>query len=226
MAASDQRGPVHIRLRGREPQLQDPGDDGLLRPIEAGARLRVRSDPALPRGEVRQGRRLLPQGVPLARGVPVLAHVADGERAVRWWRLRALLQLRPYQDRVCHRPVHHGDEAAARRAGQAPRSWGPVRLRGAVHHRRHGDLAVDGQPRAGAALQRRRVPAGGGLHARARLGEADRRAPRRQARPDGEPPVRREVGAAARAARSRRLRDQDARQGRGCSIGAGRAALR
>ena len=43
-----------------------------------------------------------------------------GSRAVSRRRLRPLLRLRPDQDRIRHRPLRHGGEAPAGRAGPAP----------------------------------------------------------------------------------------------------------
>src|SRR5712664_790207 len=46
-----------------------------------------------------------------ARRVPVLAVLADGQRALFGRRLWPLLRLRPDQDRIRHRPLRHGGEA-------------------------------------------------------------------------------------------------------------------
>ena len=52
-----------------------------------------------------------------ARRMPVLAVLADGQRALSRRRLRPFLRLCADQDRIRHRPLRHGDEAPARRAG-------------------------------------------------------------------------------------------------------------
>ena len=87
-------------------------------------RVRVRRDPALPRREVR---RVPADGRRRARRMPVLAVLADGQRALPRRRLRPLLCLCADQDRIRHRPLRHGDQAAARRArpaaGREPSIW-------------------------------------------------------------------------------------------------------
>ena len=78
LADQDRRRPVRQRLRRGQPELQDPGADGPQR-ADADPGVRVRRDPAVPRREVRRvpaGRR------PGARRMPVVAVLADGQRAV------------------------------------------------------------------------------------------------------------------------------------------------
>ena len=55
-----------------------------------------------------------------ARGMPVVAVLADGQRAFSRRRLRPLLRLRADQDRIRHRPLRDGGEAPARRARPPP----------------------------------------------------------------------------------------------------------
>ena len=108
---------VRQRLRRRQPQLQDPGAAGLQR-AGAGACVRVGRDSAVPG---RQVRRLLPHRPRAARRVPVVAVLADGQRALPGRRLRPFLRLRAEQDRIRHRPLRDGSEAADGRAGPPPR---------------------------------------------------------------------------------------------------------
>ena len=108
---------VRQRLRRRQSQLEDPGAARPQRP-DAGARVRVRRDPAVPGREVR--RRLPADRRRGARRVPVVAVLADGQRAVPRRRLRPLLRLCAEQDRIRDRPLRDGGEAPARRARPAP----------------------------------------------------------------------------------------------------------
>ncbi|MEI9891906.1 MAG: glutathione S-transferase C-terminal domain-containing protein [Caulobacteraceae bacterium] len=48
-----------------------------------------------------------------------MAVLADGQRALSRRRLRPLLRLRPDQDRICDRPLRHGNQASAGRARPA-----------------------------------------------------------------------------------------------------------
>ena len=121
-----------------------------------------------------------------ARRMPVLAVLADGQRALSRRRLRPFLRLCADQDRICDRPLRHGGQAPARRARPAP---GRERISGRrrLHDRRHRRLALVRRPGEGAAVRRRRVPAGAGLQERPALGRRDRRAPGGAARPHGQP---------------------------------------
>src|SRR5262249_18743461 len=76
-----------------------------------------------------------------ARRVPLLAVLADGQRTVsrRW--LRALLRLCPGEDRIRHRPLRHGNEAAVGRARPTPRGK-PVSCRPGLYDRRHPPVAM------------------------------------------------------------------------------------
>jgi GST-like protein len=58
----------------------------------------------------------LPTERPGARRMPVMAVLADGQRALSRRRLRPFLRLCADQDRIRHRPLRHGGEAPARRA--------------------------------------------------------------------------------------------------------------
>ena len=76
-----------------------------------------------------------------ARRMPVLAVLADGQRALSRRRLRPLLRLCADQDRICDRPLRDGSEAPARRARPAAcrqRISGGRRL----YDRRYRGLAV------------------------------------------------------------------------------------
>ena len=69
----------------------------------------------------------LPDRAGQARRMPVVAVLADGQRALSRRRLRPLLRLCADQDRIRHRPLRHGGEAPARRArpaaGRGRISW-------------------------------------------------------------------------------------------------------
>ena len=137
---------VRQRLRRREPELQDPGADGPQR-ADADPRVRVRRDPALPGREVR---RLPAHRAGGARRVPVVAVLADGRAPYLGGGFGHFYAYAPDQDRIRHRPLRHGGEAAAGRARPAA---GRERVPGrrAVHHRRHGGLALVRRARQGAA---------------------------------------------------------------------------
>ncbi len=127
----------------REPEFENPR---AARPQRAEAipRVRVRRDPVAPRGKVR---RLPAEDATAARGMPVVAVLADGQRAVSRRRLRALLRLCADQDRIRHQPLCDGSEAPHRRARQA--AGGNRISRGRrLHDRRHRELAVVGQSRS------------------------------------------------------------------------------
>jgi glutathione S-transferase len=86
-----------------------------------------------------------------------------------------------------------------RRARPAP-GGKRVHRRAGLHHRRHGGLALVRRPREQLVVQCRRVPAGRHLPQRPPLDRPDPRAPRRAARPDGQPHHGRPLEPAARAA--------------------------
>ena len=83
-----------------------------------------------------------------------------------------------------------------------------------LHDRRYRGVAVVWRARQGAGLRRRRIPVGAGLQERAALDRRDRRASRGEARPHGQPRLRRSGEPAARAPRCKRFRDQDPGQDR------------
>ena len=93
-----------------------------------------------------------------ARRMPVLAVLADGQRALSRRRLRPFLRLCADQDRICDRPLRHGGEAPARRA-RPPPGRERISRRRRLHDRRHGDLALVWRAGEGLALWRGRVPA-------------------------------------------------------------------
>ena len=120
------------------PELQDPGADGPQRPeADPGLRVRLRSCCISPRSSARSCRPRAGR----ARRMPVVAVLADGQRALSRRRLRPFLRLRADEDRICDRPLRDGGEAAARRARPAPRG---KRVSGGrrLHDRRHGGLAL------------------------------------------------------------------------------------
>ena len=117
LADQDRRGDqfgsgfVAINPNSKIPAMVDRSGPKPIRVFESGAILVVS------RGEVR--------GVPADRGgrarrMPVVAVLADGQRALSRRRVRPFLCLRADQDRIRHRPVRDGDEAPARRARPAP----------------------------------------------------------------------------------------------------------
>ena len=53
------------------------------------------------------------------RGMPFLALLADGQRALSWRRLRPFLRVCADEDRICDRSLRDGGEASARRARPA-----------------------------------------------------------------------------------------------------------
>ena len=110
--------PVRQRLRRRQPELEDPG---ARRPQRRRRRCasssRARSCSTWPRSSAPS----CPTERRGARRVPVVALLADGQRAVPRRRLRPLLRLRAEQVRVRHRPLRDGGQAPARRARPPPR---------------------------------------------------------------------------------------------------------
>ena len=157
------------------------------------ARLRVRSDPALPGREVR-GVRAHTKRAERARGVPVVALLADGGRAVPRRRLRPLLRVRAREARVPDQPLRDGGQAPARRARSQPRRP-PLPDRRRVHDRRHGDLALVRRTRAPQPLRGGGVPGGEVVQERGALGAGDPGAP------GGSPRRAREQGVGARSLR-------------------------
>ena len=88
-------------------------------------------------------------------------------------RVRAFLRLRPLQDGVPHRPIHHGGEAPARRPRQAA-GRDPLRGGRCLHHRRHGDLAMVRRAHHRQPLRCRRVPQRTDVHEPLALVRGDR----------------------------------------------------
>src|SRR6185437_12117900 len=160
--------------------------------------------------------------------MPVVAVLADGQRAVPRRRFWSLICLCADQDRICHRSLRHGGEATARRARPAARRQ-RISRRLRLHDRRHGDLAVVWRAGQGSGLRRGRIPFRAGLQARAALDRPDRQAPGREARPHGQPHLRRSRKPAPRAPRRRRFRHpdagQDRRSGQGVIRGEGDTAM-
>mmetsp|Transcript_9934 Transcript_9934/g.32412 ORF Transcript_9934/g.32412 Transcript_9934/m.32412 type:complete len:223 (-) Transcript_9934:329-997(-) len=132
-------GPVRLGLRPGEPELEDPLHARLRRRRRASARLRVRGHAQVLGREVR--RRLRPEGLEGKDRDLQLALLADGHGALRGWRLRPLLLLRPRENPVRHRPLHHGSQTGIRRPRQGTRHQN-VHRRRRIHHRRHGHLAL------------------------------------------------------------------------------------
>ena len=172
---------------GDQSELEDPGAAGPQRP-DADPRVRVRRDPALPRREVR---RLPADRAGGARRVPVVAVLADGQRALPRRRLRPLLRLRADQDRIRDRPLRDGGEAPARRARPPPgreRDTSPATTTRSPTWR-----SGPGTARwcKGRLYERRRVPAGAGLQERACAGPTQiAAAAGGAARPHGQPHLR------------------------------------
>ena len=201
------RRPVRQRLRRDQPELQDPGPDGPQRP-HADPGVRIRRDPAAtwPRSSARSCRRE-PAG---ARRVPVLAVLADGQRALSGRRLRPLLCLCAGEDRIRDRPLRHGGRSASSTCSTG--AWRTTAYLGRrrLHHRRHGDLALVWRRsrRAGST-----TPASSCRCRNTRtssLGRRDCRPAGGEARPHGQPRLRRALASsctnATTPATSRRRR--------------------
>ena len=103
-------GFVAINPNSKIPALLDRSGPKPIRVFETGAILVYLAEKF---GE------FLPTEPGCARRMPVLAVLADGQHALCRRRVRAFLRLCAGEDRIRDRPVRHGDEAAARRAGQA-----------------------------------------------------------------------------------------------------------
>ncbi len=184
-------GFVEVNPNSKIPALMDRSGATPIRVFETGAILLHLAE---------KFGAFMPKDTPRPRRVPVVAVLADGQRALSRRRLRPFLCLRADQDRIRHRPLRDGDQAPARRARPAPRR-GRV-CRGRLHHRRHRDLPV---VRALGARRRhvqqlRRVPVGARIQACPALGGGDRRAAGGEARTHGQPRVRRPVAASSTSA--------------------------
>ena len=147
--------PVRQRLCRRQSELQNSGADGPQR-TDAVPRLRIRGHPAAPGRKVR---RIHSQGSQGTGGMPLLAVLADGQRALSRRRLRPLLCLCADQDRIRHRPFCDGSEAPARRA-RPPSCGEQISCRRRVHDRRYGGVALVRRNVKGASVRRRRIPVG------------------------------------------------------------------
>ena len=90
---------------------------------------------------------------PRTRRVPVLAVLANGQRALSGRRVRPLLRLCADQDRIRHRSVRDGNEAPARRARPAACRESEYIAGRRLHHRRYGDLALVRRPGERLALR-------------------------------------------------------------------------
>ena len=115
-------GFVAVNPNSKIPALLDRSGPTPIRVFESGAIL------LLPRREVR---RVPADRAGRARRMPVLAVLADGQRALPRRRLRPFLRLRADQDRIRDRPLRHGGEAPARRA-RPPAGRDRVRRRAAT----------------------------------------------------------------------------------------------
>jgi urea transport system ATP-binding protein len=107
---------VRQRLREVNPNSKIPALLDRSGP-DADPGVRIGRDPDVPGREVR---RLPAQRAARARRVPVVAVLADGQRALPGRRLRAFLCLCADQDRIRDRPLRDGSQAPARRARPPP----------------------------------------------------------------------------------------------------------
>ena len=141
----------------------------------------------------------LPTDTARARRMPVVAVLADGQHALCRRRLRPFLRLCADQDRICDRPLHDGDQAPARRArppARAKANMSPARptrsptwrsSRGMAGWRRFNQY---GAAEFLAVHEYKNVQ---------RWVDALARTAGGQARAHGQPPLRRALGAVARA---------------------------
>ena len=162
-------GFVAINPNSKIPALLDRSGPKPIRVFESGAILVYLAE---------KFGAFLPTEPGLRAEMPVVAVLADGQHAVRRRRVRALLRLCPGQDRICHRPVHDGDEAIARRAGQAAGGQRVSRGR-CVHDRRHGGMALVWRSGEVRAVRGDRVPGGARIQER-RCGGPTRSTPGRR----------------------------------------------
>ena len=198
-------GFVAVNPNSKIPALMDRSGPEPIRVFESGAilmHLAEKFGAFLPAERAGAGR------------MPVMAVLADGQRAVPWRRFWPLLCLRADQDRICDRPLRDGSEAPARRARPAACRQ-RISRRSRLYDRRHGGLAVVRRAGKGTCLRRGRIPVRARIQERAALDRHDRKTPGREARPHGQPHLRRPRQPVARAPRRQRFRDQDAGQDRG-----------
>ena len=133
------RRPVRQRLRGGQPQLQDPGPDGPQR-ADADPGVRVRRDPAAPGREVR--RASCPPSQPARAECLSWLFWLMGSAPYLGGGFGHFYAYAPIEDRIRHRPLRHGGEAPAGRARPAAGARAEYLARRRLHHRRHGDLAL------------------------------------------------------------------------------------
>ena len=105
-------GFVAVNPNSKIPALMDRSGPKPIRVFESGAILMHLAE---------KFGAFLPTDTARARRMPVLAVLADGQRALSRRRLRPLLRLCADQDRIRHRPLRDGGEAPARRARPAAR---------------------------------------------------------------------------------------------------------
>ena len=125
-------GFVAVNPNSKIPALMDRSGPTPIRVFESGAILLHLAE---------KFGAFLPTERPGARRMPVVAVLADGQRALSRRRLRPFLRLCADQDRIRHRPLRDGGEAPARRARPAAGRQRIPRGR-RLHDRRHGGLAV------------------------------------------------------------------------------------
>ena len=104
-------GFVAVNPNSKIPALMDRSGPKPIRVFESGAILLYLAE---------KFGAFLPTEAGRARRMPVVAVLADGQRALSRRRVRPFLRLRADQDRIRHRPVRDGGEAPARRARPAP----------------------------------------------------------------------------------------------------------
>ncbi len=125
-------GFVEVNPNSKIPALVDRSGPTPIRVFESGAILVYLAE---------KFGAFLPTEPASARRMPVVAVLADGQRALSRRRLRPFLRLCADQDRIRHRPLRDGGEAPARRARPAPRRQRLSRRR-RLHDRRHRGLAL------------------------------------------------------------------------------------
>ena len=125
-------GFVAVNPNSKIPALMDRSGPTPIRVFESGAILMHLAE---------KFGAFLPNGRPGARRMPVVAVLADGQRALSRRRLRPFLRLRADQDRIRHRPLRDGGEAPARRA-RPPSRRQRVSRGQRLYDRRHRGLAL------------------------------------------------------------------------------------
>jgi glutathione S-transferase len=209
-------GFVAINPNSKIPALLDRSGPTPIRVFESGAILVYLAE---------KFGAFLPTDPARARRMPVLAVLADGQRALSRRRLRAFLRLCADQDRIRHRPLRHGGEAPARRA-RPPAGRKPKYVAGDDYT--IADIAIwpwyGGWPRgwlygAGEFLRCRNTRTSSAGPTRSP------RVPGGEARPHGQPRLQGDPAEpAARTPRRQRLRHQAPRTRGRCSGGFDRLA--